>query len=129
MEDLDKPFDVALEIKDAAIGNDVGGNLHVKLDVMPLLNQLPNMFNKGLSHRGDMGEEETPYPKRQSPMMLPQPHIFHLTYRVVVPPWYVAGLLPANSRQRFGPVTISQQYSVTAANAVARVSRSTPDRG
>jgi tetratricopeptide (TPR) repeat protein/transglutaminase-like putative cysteine protease len=118
LENLDKPFNVFLEIQDASIGKEEGAELHVKLDATPLIGQLPAMFNKGLSHRGDAGDEDSPYSKRKSPMVLPQPHIFRLTYLVTVPPWYIAAPLPRDSVQHFGPVTISQHYTLSAANGV-----------
>ena len=124
--ELSKPFRVAAETGDARIGQYQDTDATISLVPEPLFDRLPGWF-KGLDTDadGDDGHRTgQPEPgERRTTMLLPEPHVRQLQFRVTPPPGFVPRKLPENSVQQFGPATISQTFERTDENVLVATFR------
>ena len=123
--DLTKPFHVTAEVSDARLGQfqDTEGTVSLLPD--PLFDRLPELF-KGVEpdKDDDAGKADAAQPgERQSPLVLPEPHIRQLEFRVTPPPGFVPRALPEDSVKQFGPATISQHFERAPENVVVATFR------
>jgi transglutaminase-like putative cysteine protease len=126
--DLSKPFRVVAEVSDARIGRFHDSEATVTIQPDPLLDQLPGLFRgEEDEDKEDKGEEggsaRASQPRggqRQTPLVLPEPHVRQVEFRIVPPPGFVVRALPEPSVRRYGPATLSQQFQeVAGGNIVA----------
>jgi hypothetical protein len=110
--DLAKPFRVTAEIADARIGEFEDAAATITLQPDGLFQRLPDLF-RGV----EPDEDDSSKPaggssegQRKGPMLLPEPHIRQLQYRIHLPAGFKAKALPRSSVKQYGPVTISQKY-------------------
>jgi hypothetical protein len=138
--DLSKPFRVVAEVSDARLGQfqDTEGTVSLLPD--PLFDRLPDLFkgvesdkdeddakdNAAVKNDGPAKDDEkadAPPAERQSPLVLPEPHIRELQFRVTPPPGFVPRALPEDSVKQFGQATISQHFERTAENVIVATFR------
>jgi hypothetical protein len=126
--DLAKPFRVLAEAADARLGRFHDAEATVSIQPDPLFDQLPGLFR---------GEEEAekeedggggrsiqpPGGERRTPLVLPEPQIRQIEFRIVPPPGFVARALPESSQRQFGPVAFSQQFQQMADGTIAATFR------
>src|SRR5208337_28503 len=61
--------------------------------------------------------------ERKGPMLLPEPHIRQLQYRIHLPAGFTIKALPASSVKRHGPATISQKYEMSGDSVIVATFR------
>jgi transglutaminase-like putative cysteine protease/tetratricopeptide (TPR) repeat protein len=124
--DLTKPFRVTAEVPDARIGQFDEAAATITLQPDSLFERLPGLF-RGV----EAGEERSsadhaggaPPDERKGPMLLPEPHIRQLQYRINLPAGFTPKSLPASSVKRHGPATISQKYEISGDNLIVATFR------
>src|SRR5208283_5388287 len=99
----------------------------ISLQPEGLFQRLPGLF------RGEQAEEEdssASHPaaspaddERKGPMLLPEPHIRQLQYRIHLPAGFTPTALPASSLKKHGPATISQKYEMSGENLIVATFR------
>ena len=114
--DLSKPFRVTVEVPDARIGQFDEATATITLQPDGLFQRLPGLF------RGEQAEDDDtaashaggpPAGERKGPLLLPEPHIRQLQYRINLPAGFTPKVLPPSSVKRHGPATISQKYETS----------------
>jgi hypothetical protein len=111
--DLAKPFRVTAEVADARIGRFDEVSALITLQPDGLFQRLPELF-RGLEPEEDDNSANraggSAGGERKGAMLLPEPHIRQLQYRIHLPAGFKAKTLPRSSIKRHGPVTISQKF-------------------
>ena len=124
--DLNKPFRVMAEVPDARIGQFDESTAMIALQPDSLFQRLPGLF------RGVEPEEEDSSPahggggppdERKGAMLLPEPHIRQLQYRIYLPAGFRPKALPGSSRKQHGPATISQTYAMSGDEVIVATFR------
>jgi tetratricopeptide (TPR) repeat protein len=111
--ELAKPFHVTAEVSDARIGQFDEAEATIKLQPDALFQRLPDLF-RGVEPEEDENAAgragDPPSSERKGPMLLPEPHVKQLQYRIHLPAGFKAKALPRSIVRHCGPVTISQKY-------------------
>ena len=124
--DLAKPFRVTAEVPDARIGQFEEATATITLQPDSLFQRLPGLF------RGVESDEEessaghasgSPPDERKGPLLLPEPHIRQLQYRINLPAGFTPKALPESSLKQHGPATISQKYEVSGDDLIVATFR------
>ena len=124
--DLAKPFRVTAEAPDAKVGQFDEAAATVSLQPDGLFQRLPGLF------RGEQAEEDdnsggrdggAPSDERKGPLLLPEPHIRQLQYRIHLPAGFAPTALPAPSVKQHGPATISQKYEMSGEDLIVATFR------
>ena len=111
-QDLSKPFRLVVEAADAKIctaGDDTlkaslfPGSLFLRLPY-PLLPEVSGRSGGSSLVGGSLGKD------RKTPLVLPEPHVYDLAIRVMPPPGFFPGPLPASEVKQFGPMTFSRRF-------------------
>jgi tetratricopeptide (TPR) repeat protein len=120
--DLAKPFRVAVEVPNARIGQFDEDAATITLQPDSLFQRLPDLF------RGEQPADEddgpaghaggSPTGERKGPLLLPEPHIRQLQYRINLPAGFTPKALPQSSLKQYGPATISQKYETSGDNLI-----------
>ena len=99
------------------LGNFKGGHLPatVVLQPDPLFQRLPDLLRGIASDEEEQGEEteRTTLPnsdERKGPLLLPEPHVRQLQYRITLPAGFTPKSLPDSATKHYGPATISQKF-------------------
>lgn len=124
--DLLRPFRVTAEAPDGRIGQFEDAEATVGLQPDPLFDRLPGLFKGVDSDKDDEDGRRVIQVEpgdRRSPLMLPEPHIRQLQFRVTPPPGFVPRALPENMVKKFGPATISQNFEQIEGNVVVATFR------
>ena len=112
IKDLDQPFQCEVEIADAQISLSKETPL---IAVYPyrIFMHLPAQFREvKLQEDTIKGEKDADIPdKRQSPLMLPEPHVYKIEYIITPPPDFVPEALPEDMVKQCGPATITQNFA------------------
>ena len=124
--DLAKPFRVTAEVPDARIGQFDEATATITLQPDGLFQRLPGLFRgvepdedeSSASHAGGSPPDE-----RKGPMLLPEPHIRQLQYRIHLPAGFTPKALPESSLKQHGPATISQKYEMSGDNLIVATFR------
>ncbi len=124
--DLTKPFRVTAEVPDARIGQFDEAAATISLRPEGLFQRLPGLF------RGEQAEEDdgsagraggSQSDERKGPLLLPEPHIRQLQYRIHLPAGFTPKALPASSLKQYGPATISQKYEMSGDDLIVATFR------
>ncbi len=123
--DLAKPFHATAEVPDARIGQFDEATATVTLQPEGLFQRLPGLF------RGEQAEEDgsaahaggPPSDERKGSLLLPEPHIRQLQYRIHLPAGFTPTALPQSSVRQHGPATISQKYEMSGDDLVVATFR------
>jgi tetratricopeptide (TPR) repeat protein/transglutaminase-like putative cysteine protease len=124
--DLSKPFRVTADVPDARIGQFDEATATITLQPDGLFQRLPGLF------RGVESDEEDSSPshaggsqpdERKGPMLLPEPHIRQLQYRITLPAGFTPKALPESSLKQHGPATIRQRYEMSGDNVIVATFR------
>ncbi len=108
--DLSVPFEIRIEADGATVAFiDVAGAA-VAIDLAPLLDRLP----AALLPAADEGTGEP----RSSDLVLPEPYVAEWRYRIVPPPGYQPGTLPAAEVRQLGPATLATESAAGEDGAV-----------
>jgi tetratricopeptide (TPR) repeat protein len=124
--DLAKPFRVTAEVPDARIGQFDEAAATIALQPEGLFQRLPGLFrgvetgdeDRSASRAGGSQADE-----RKGAMLLPEPHIRQLQYRINLPAGFTPLALPESSLKRHGPATISQKYEMSGDNVIVATFR------
>ena len=124
--DLAKPFRVTAEVPDARIGQFDEATATITLQPDGLFQRLPGLFrgvepeedDSSASHAGGSPPDE-----RKGPMLLPEPHIRQLQYRIHLPAGFTPKALPESSVKQHGPATISQKYEMSGDDLIVATFR------
>ena len=125
--DLAKPFRVTAEVPDARIGQFDEATATISIQPDSLFQRLPGFF------RGEQAEEEegssaghagaTQSEERKGAMLLPEPHLRQLQYRIHLPAGFTPKALPESSVRQHGPATISQRYEMAGDDLIVATFR------
>jgi len=124
--DLAKPFRVTAEVPDARIGQFDEATATISIQPEALFQRLPDLF------RGEQAEEDdssaghaggSQSDGRKGPLLLPEPHIRQLQYRIHLPAGFTPTALPASSLKQHGPATISQKYEMSGEDLIVATFR------
>ncbi len=112
LRDLDKPFEMEAEIADAQLSMSKETPV-VSMCPYRIFRELPAYFLVVKPPDEKIkGEKDADIPdKRQSPMVLPEPHVSQLEYLIAPPPDYILEKLPEDKLLRFGPASVSQKFA------------------
>ena len=123
--DLAKPFRVTAEVLDAGIGEFDETTATITLQPDSLFQRLPGLFRgvepedeDGSDHPGGSQGDE-----RKGPLLLPEPHIRQVQYRINLPAGFTPKSLPQASLKQRGPATISQKYEMQGENLIVATFR------
>ncbi len=124
--DLAKPFRVTAEVPDARIGQFEEATATITLQPDGLFQRLPGLFRgvepeqeeSSAGHAGGSQPDE-----RKGAMLLPEPHIRQLQYRIHLPAGFTPKALPRSSLKRHGPATISQKYEMSGDDLIVATFR------
>jgi tetratricopeptide (TPR) repeat protein/transglutaminase-like putative cysteine protease len=103
LEAPENPFRVELEVEEASRGYTDDKEAAVGLGGAYLLGRLPDYL---LDEPSDEGPSI-----RQSDLVLLEPYVGELRYRVIPPPGYSPRPLPKDFKRRLGPATYSGEYT------------------
>jgi len=124
--DLAKPFRVTAEAPDARIGQFDESTATIVLQPDGLFERLPGLL-RGVDSEEDSSSGShaggSPPGERKGPMLLPEPHIRQLQFRVHLPAGFSPKTLPASSLKRHGPATISRKFEMSGDNVVVATFR------
>jgi tetratricopeptide (TPR) repeat protein len=128
--DLTKPFHVTAEVPDARIGQFDAtrstGCPAATITLQPggLFQRLPGLL-RGVEPEEDDGSagHGSPSDERKGPLLLPEPHIRQLQYRIHLPAGFTPKTLPESSLKRHGPATISQKYEMSGDDLIVATYR------
>jgi len=119
--DLAKPFHVTAEVPDARIGQFDEAAATISLQPDGLFERLPGLLrgveSEDTESAADHAGGSLPA-ERKGPMLLPEPHIRQLQYRIHLPAGFTPKALPASSLKRYGPATISQKYEMSGDDVI-----------
>ncbi len=124
--DLAKPFRITAEVADARIGQFDEATATITLQPDNLFERLPGLL------RGVEPDEEgttaghaagAPPEERKGPVLLPEPHIRQLQYRINLPAGFTPKALPESSVKQHGPATISQKYEMSGDDVIVATFR------
>ncbi|HVG63100.1 MAG TPA: DUF3857 domain-containing protein [Hyalangium sp.] len=104
LEAPEKPFRVELEVEEASRGYTDDKEAALALGGAYLLGRLPDYLL-------DEPSDALPWIRRQSDLVLLEPYVGELRYKVVPPPGYSARPLPKDFKRRLGPATYSGEYT------------------
>ncbi len=122
--DLDKPFHVIIESPDAQIGRFAETTATISLQPDGLFQRLPGLFRGVEVDEDDSdGHAGASSDERKGPLLLPEPHIRQLQYRIHLPAGFTAKSLPDSSLKQFGPATISRKYELSGDDQVVATFR------
>ena len=113
--DLAKPFVVTGEVPNAQIGQFDEATATITLRPDGMFQRLPDLLRGVEPEEDDSSASHTsadPPGGRKGPMLLPEPHIRQLQYRIHLPAGFKPKSLPASSVKRYGPATIRQKYEM-----------------
>lgn len=105
LEALEKPFRVELEVEEASRGYTDDKEAAVGLGGAYLMGRLPDYLL-------EEGSDERPRARRQGELVLLEPFVAELRYKVASPPGYTPKPLPKGSTRRMGPATYSSEYTL-----------------
>jgi transglutaminase-like putative cysteine protease len=125
--DLSKPLQVVAEVADARVGQFQDNAATVAIHPDLLFDRLPGLFRGEESDKeeDDHGARTSQLPgsPRQTPLLLPEPHVRQIQFRIVPPPGFVAGELPEHTVRSYGPAVISRQFEVASDGAIVATFR------
>jgi transglutaminase-like putative cysteine protease/tetratricopeptide (TPR) repeat protein len=104
-DNLDKPFRVELEVKEASRGFTDDNEAALGLGGASLFGRLPDYLI-------DAASDERPWTRRQGELELLEPYTAELRYHVVAPPGYSPKPLPKDFTRKLGPATYSGLYGL-----------------
>jgi hypothetical protein len=125
--DLSKPFRVVAEATDARIGQFQDAEATVSIQPDTLFDRLPGLFRGEESDKEE--DDHGPRPSqplgndRHSPLVLPEPHVRQVEFRIAPPPGFVVRSLPDPGTRHYGPAAISQQFEEAADGSVVATFR------
>jgi len=105
LEALEKPFRVELEVEEASRGYTDDKEAALGLGGAYLLGRLPDYLLEETS-------AERPRTRRQGELVLLEPYVAELRYRVASPPGYTPKPLPKGFTRKLGPATYSGEYTL-----------------
>ena len=124
--DLAKPFRVTAEVPDARIGQFDEAAATITLQPDGLFQRLPGLF-RGVEPDDDDSSAampaDSPAGERKGPLLLPEPHIRQLQYRINLPAGFTPKALPESSLKQHGPATISQKYEMAGEDLIVATFR------
>jgi len=103
--DLDKPFVLSLEVKDAGRGTTAGGEAAVGIFFSRLVGDLPSAFRQN-----DKEREEAEVKPRKLDYLFPKPYVLELNYVIHPPVGYEARQIPEPETIKLGTATITKVW-------------------
>ena len=124
--DLSKPFRVTAEVPDARIGQFDEATATITLQPDSLFQRLPGLL-RGLESEAEESSASrtsgSQPDERRGSMLLPEPHIRQLQYRIHLPAGFTPKAFPESSLKQHGPATIRQKYEMSGENAIVATFR------
>lgn len=111
-QDLSKPISLTAETADAKVSVAGDDTLSAWLFPGSLFLKLPDTVLPEVSAagQGPLPSGDSSRKDRKAPLRLPEPHVYDLIFRVVPPPGFIPGPLPASEVKQFGPMTFSCRF-------------------
>lgn len=104
--DVAQPMRVTAKFDNADFGDIEPAHITVTLELDNLIEDLPYE----LTDEEEYDEEDEKDKKRTAPLHLSENHFNAIRYDVTPPAGYVAGELPENFEEKFGPITVSATF-------------------
>lgn len=111
--DLDKPFRIHIEMKEATRGVTGGGEAAVGIFFNRLVGDIPRPLHRDVEEDEDADTpQDERYKPRKNDYVFGKPYVLDIHYRIEPPPGYVVRNLPKNETVPVATATLTKTYTV-----------------
>lgn len=101
---VDRPFEIQVKASKVERTYSDGGEGGAALQLVSVYEWLPDLLTENL--------EEDVLEDRRHDLVLPEPHVSEVRYRIALPPRWTVRTVPEGSEAHFGPATLTKRYAV-----------------